>query len=216
LPKNISSKHFAALALAAFLSLPAAALAELDLPVNGPITSGVGWRLDPFGTGKMLFHRGIDIAVPTGTPVKATRKGKVVFAGERKGYGATVIVEHDDGGRTMYGHNSLVRVASGEMVEAGAVVALSGNSGRSTGPHVHYEEIAGKGGGASWTLAAARSGKQLTGKGMPTAKRVSAAGSETREVAQVTNEQLLAEQKLDESLDAVLKVLRAGTTGPGG
>ena len=163
----------------------------------------------------MLFHRGIDIAVPAGTPVKATRKGKVVFAGERKGYGATVIVEHEDGGRTMYGHNSLVRVASGETVEAGAVVALSGNSGRSTGPHVHYEEIPAKGRGASWTLAAAKPAKEKTAKGI-SSKGVAAARLETREVAAVSEERLLAEQKLDESLDAVLKVLRAGTTGPGG
>lgn len=113
--------------------------ADLSLPVNGPITSGVGLRVDPFGSGKLIYHRGIDIAVPVGTPVQAVRKGQVVFAGERRGYGATVIIEHDNGDRTMYGHNSLVRVASGDLVEPGMVVAFSGSSGRSTGPHVHFE-----------------------------------------------------------------------------
>lgn len=207
--------------MAALLSLPAAALAELDLPVNGPITSGVGWRVDPFGTGRMVFHRGIDIAVPVGTPVKATRKGKVVFAGQRSGYGETVVLEHEDGGRTMYGHNALVRVKSGETVEAGRVVALSGNTGRSTGPHVHYEEIPAGGKLTPSTMLAARSAAR-GGKGVvPAMGGVSspalvAARSETRDVAKVSNDRLLAEQKLDESLDAVLKVLRTGTTGPGG
>jgi murein DD-endopeptidase MepM/ murein hydrolase activator NlpD len=65
----------------------------------------------------------------------------VVFAGERRGYGGTVIVEHDNGDRTMYGHNSLVRVSPGELVESGTLVAFSGNTGRSTGPHVHFELI---------------------------------------------------------------------------
>lgn len=124
-----------------FAMTPAPAFADLNLPVNGPITSGVGLRLDPFGSGKMIYHRGIDIAVPVGTPVQAVRKGRVVFAGERRGYGATVIVEHDNGDRTMYGHNSLVRVTSGEMIESGTVVAFSGSTGRSTGPHVHFELI---------------------------------------------------------------------------
>jgi len=124
------------------LNLPFAALADIDLPVeNGVITSGVGLRIDPFGTGKLVFHRGIDIAVPVGTPVRSIRKGRVVFAGTRSGYGSTVIVEHTNGDRTLYGHNSLVRVSSGELVESGTVVAFSGNTGRSTGPHVHFEQL---------------------------------------------------------------------------
>lgn len=130
------------LTLLFLLYLPAMALADIDLPVeHGVITSGVGLRLDPFGSGKMIFHRGIDIAVPVGTPVRATRKGRVVFAGERRGYGNTVVVEHSNGDRTLYGHNALVRVSLGEMVESGTVVALSGNTGRSTGPHVHFEQL---------------------------------------------------------------------------
>ena len=124
------------------LYLPAAAFADLDLPVaKGIITSGVGWRIDPFGSGKLFFHRGIDIAVPVGTPVRSVRSGRVVFAGEPRGYGATVIVEHLNGDRTLYGHNTAVQVAPGDLVESGAIIALSGNTGRSTGPHVHFEQI---------------------------------------------------------------------------
>ncbi|MDD2883220.1 MAG: M23 family metallopeptidase [Rhodoferax sp.] len=130
------------LVTAILFNLSAIAVAATDLPVeNGVITSGVGLRVDPFGSGKLVFHRGIDIAVPVGTPVRSIRKGRVVFAGVRSGYGSTVIVEHANGDRTLYGHNSLVRVSSGELVESGTVVAFSGNTGRSTGPHVHFEQL---------------------------------------------------------------------------
>ena len=130
------------LVTAILFNLSAIAEAATDLPVeNGVITSGVGLRVDPFGSGKLVFHRGIDIAVPVGTPVRSTRKGRVVFAGIRSGYGSTVIIEHTNGDRTLYGHNSLVRVSSGELVESGTVVAFSGNTGRSTGPHVHFEQL---------------------------------------------------------------------------
>jgi murein DD-endopeptidase MepM/ murein hydrolase activator NlpD len=125
------------------LIFPIAASADIELPVeNGVVTSGVGWRIDPFGSGKLVFHRGIDIAVPVGSPVRATRKGHVVFAGEHRGHGSTVIMEHANGDRTLYGHNSLVRVHAGEIIEPGTVIAFSGSSGRSTGPHVHFELIA--------------------------------------------------------------------------
>lgn len=125
------------------LLVPLSAWAELDLPVNGPVTSGVGWRVDPFGSSRLVYHRGIDIAVPVGTPVRATRGGRVVHADLHGGHGLTVIVEHDDGGRTLYGHNSEIVVRPGERIEPGAVIARSGNSGRSTGPHVHYEVLRG-------------------------------------------------------------------------
>lgn len=124
------------------LTLPLAARADLNLPVaDGVVTSGVGWRPDPFGSGKLVFHRGIDIAVPVGTPLRATRRGRVVFAAVHGGHGNTVIVEHDNGDRTLYGHNASLSVRPGELVEAGTVIARSGNSGRSTGPHVHYEVL---------------------------------------------------------------------------
>ena len=124
------------------LGLPLTAEAGLDLPVAiGVVTSGVGWRIDPFGSGRPVYHRGIDIAVPVGTPVRATRDGRVVFTGTHGGHGTTVILNHGNGNRTLYGHNSSISVRPGEYIEAGAVIALSGNSGRSTGPHIHYEMI---------------------------------------------------------------------------
>lgn len=125
--------------IAILITLPLSARADLKLPVNGVVTSGVGWRVDPFGSGRFAFHRGTDIAVPVGTPVHATRGGRVVFAGVHGGHGNTVIIEHGNGERTLYGHNSSVAVRRGERVAAGVVIAHSGNTGRSTGPHVHYE-----------------------------------------------------------------------------
>lgn len=122
-----------------FAFLPSTVRADQDLPVKGPVTSGVGWRIDPFGKGRLVFHRGIDIAVPEGTPLRVTRGGWVVHAGIHGGHGLTVIVEHDGGDKTLYGHNAALRVRPGEVLEAGTVVAMSGNTGRSTGPHVHYE-----------------------------------------------------------------------------
>jgi murein DD-endopeptidase MepM/ murein hydrolase activator NlpD len=121
--------------------LPSTVIANADLPVDGPITSTVGWRIDPFGSGKYSFHRGIDIAVAEGTPVRTTRAGKIVFSGRHGDYGNTIIIEHDGGIRTLYGHNKSLAVQAGQSVEAAEVIALSGSSGRSTGPHVHYEVL---------------------------------------------------------------------------
>jgi murein DD-endopeptidase MepM/ murein hydrolase activator NlpD len=109
-------------------------------PVDGgSVTSGQGWRIDPFGSGRWVFHRGLDIAVPVGTPVHPTQIGTVVFAGDYKGYGKLVVVEHGNSYVTLYGHNSEIRVAPGQKVDTATVLALSGNTGHSTGPHVHYE-----------------------------------------------------------------------------
>ncbi|UFS69812.1 M23 family metallopeptidase [Geomonas sp. RF6] len=134
------------IATAFFLCVfPLLARADLNLPVTGTVTSGVGWRVDPFGSGKLLFHRGIDISVPAGTPVRATRSGRVSFAGLHGGHGSTVIIKHENGESTLYGHNSSLAVPVGTRVAAGDVIAYSGNSGRSTGPHVHYEVLNGEG-----------------------------------------------------------------------
>lgn len=175
---------------------PGYSYADLNLPVNGPITSGVGLRLDPFGSGKFVFHRGIDIAVPVGTPVQAVRKGRVVFAGERRGYGATVIVEHDNGDRTLYGHNSLVRVTSGELIELGTVVAFSGNSGRSTGPHVHFEFIA---------------------SGQPVTEQDGKEYSRLMQVRDSSRQRDLYEQKMDDAISSVFRTIgRSTSSGQGG
>ena len=107
-------------------------------PVDGRITSGFGVRRDPF-TEKHKFHKGIDIACGIGTRVVASAEGTVVFAGTKKGYGKTVIIEHRNGYRTLYGHLSKIQVKNGDKVKQGARIALSGMTGRATGPHLHFE-----------------------------------------------------------------------------
>jgi murein DD-endopeptidase MepM/ murein hydrolase activator NlpD len=126
-------------ALGSFLVHPVFAEAARKLPVDGTVTSGIGWRVDPFGSGKRVYHRGIDISVPAGTPVSPTQEGYVFFAGEYGHYGNLVAVSHGDGYITLYGHNSEVKARVGEWVTCDSVIALSGSTGRSTGPHVHYE-----------------------------------------------------------------------------
>ena len=103
-----------------------------DWPVKGRISSGFGPRW-----GKM--HNGLDIAVSTGTPVRAAADGKVTFAGWNGGYGILVIIDHGNGVETRYAHNSRLNVKVGQRVERGQTVAYSGNAGVSTGPHVHFE-----------------------------------------------------------------------------
>jgi murein DD-endopeptidase MepM/ murein hydrolase activator NlpD len=110
---------------------------SLIWPVNGRITSNFGWRNHPIKKTR-LFHNGLDIAVPSGTPVKAAAAGEVVHSGWMNGFGYTVIVDHGRGVETLYAHNSKVSVAKGSMVNKGQQVALSGNTGLSTGPHLHF------------------------------------------------------------------------------
>jgi len=110
----------------------------LVAPVRGQVTSGFGLREDPFD-GSTRFHRGVDIAAPEGTPIHPAASGKVVFSGPRGGYGNMVIVEHEDGVRTCYGHCSRLLVAAGDEVSAGSTIALVGQTGRATGPHLHFE-----------------------------------------------------------------------------
>lgn len=135
------NKRLSHLVVFVLLAIPVFAMAgQRKLPVeSGTVTSGVGWRPDPFGSGKFFFHRGIDISVPTGTPVYATQAGYVFFSGQYGAYGNLVAVAHGAGFLTLYGHNSKVLVQPGQWVETNTVIALSGNTGRSTGPHVHYE-----------------------------------------------------------------------------
>lgn len=111
---------------------------DAKLPVQGVITSGYGMRHDPID-GNQRHHNGVDIAVPTGTRVKAIAAGRVVESGARGGYGNLVTIQHADGMVSLYGHNAELAVKVGDQVEAGQTVALSGSTGRSTGPHVHFE-----------------------------------------------------------------------------
>jgi len=106
-------------------------------PTRGWLTSRFGNRISPF-TGLRQFHSGIDIAGQFGTPVIAPARGRVSFVGEKGPLGKTLVIEHGYGVRTHYGHNSEITVRVGEEVDRGQVVAKLGNSGRSTGPHLHY------------------------------------------------------------------------------
>jgi murein DD-endopeptidase MepM/ murein hydrolase activator NlpD len=105
---------------------------QLSWPVSGPVTSGFGSRW-----GRM--HEGIDIAVGQGTPVHAAAAGTVIYAGWMEGYGNLVVIDHGSGLSTAYGHNSSLASSVGESVSAGQVIAYSGSTGHSTGPHVHFE-----------------------------------------------------------------------------
>jgi murein DD-endopeptidase MepM/ murein hydrolase activator NlpD len=92
-----------------------------------------------FGKKGKEAHDGIDLAAPAGQPVKTAAPGSVIFAGEQKGYGLIVIVEHEGGLITLYAHNRDLRVKTGQKVRAGQVVATVGDSGRTSGPHLHFE-----------------------------------------------------------------------------
>jgi len=109
-------------------------------PVDGWYSSEFGYRISPF-TGRRAFHEGVDIAANYGSPVKATAKGIVIHAGYKSGYGRLVTVDHGFGYVTRYGHNSKVLVNVGDRVEKGQVISKVGNTGRSTGPHCHYEVL---------------------------------------------------------------------------
>ncbi len=110
----------------------AASAAGYVWPVHGVLTSNYGWRW-----GRM--HEGIDIAVSNGTPVVAAAAGTVIVAGWMGGYGNLVVVDHGGGVSTAYGHNTSVAVGVGQQVAQGQLIAYSGNTGHSTGPHVHFE-----------------------------------------------------------------------------
>ena len=117
-----------------------AAVAPALWPVMGPITSGFGERVDPvLGTGEGEFHKGIDIAAPQGTPIRATGNGVVITAALGNGYGREVLIDHGHGIKTLYGHMSGFNVVAGQTVFTGQIIGYVGHSGRTTGNHVHYE-----------------------------------------------------------------------------
>ncbi len=107
-------------------------------PVTGRLMDGYGHRSDPF-SGEGAMHTGIDISASMGSPVKSTADGIVAYSGWNSGYGRCVIVDHGNGYQTLYGHLSRASVIVGEEVRQGEIVGLVGTSGRSTGPHLHYE-----------------------------------------------------------------------------
>lgn len=107
-------------------------------PVIGVITDGYGRRTDPF-TGRRAHHNGLDLSARRGTAVKAPADGVVVFAGRRGGMGKMIRVSHEFGYQTVYGHLNSVDVEPGQEVRRGEEIGQVGNTGRSTGPHLHYE-----------------------------------------------------------------------------
>ncbi len=110
----------------------------MQWPVRGDVTSGFGERMNPMGSGSE-FHPGLDIAADEGAPIAAASAGRVISAGPDAGYGNLIIVDHGNGVTTRYGHCAQIYARVGEMVAAGQSIGAVGSTGRSTGPHVHFE-----------------------------------------------------------------------------
>lgn len=111
---------------------------RLAWPVQGPISSPYGWRIHPVLGGRRM-HTGVDVAVPTGTPIRAAAGGRVIMAERWGGYGRTVVVDHGGGVSTLYAHMSAIAASVGEEPLAGEVIGYIGCSGYCTGPHLHFE-----------------------------------------------------------------------------
>ncbi|HZP00555.1 MAG TPA: M23 family metallopeptidase [Terriglobia bacterium] len=109
-------------------------------PVRGQITAGFGQRMDPF-SGENANHSGLDISAPAGSPVVATADGIVLHASPDAGYGNEILLDHGDGFATRYGHLSRISVAVGQEVKQGQIIGRVGMTGKTTGPHLHYEVL---------------------------------------------------------------------------
>lgn len=108
-------------------------------PVRGPVNSDFGRRGSPWSEGSSEHHGGLDIGAPRGTPVAAPAPGTIVFAGHHPEYGVTLVIDHGNDIKTLYGHLTRVNVAVEQKVQRGQAIAQTGNTGRSSGPHLHYE-----------------------------------------------------------------------------
>ena len=111
-------------------------------PVAAPVGSGFGFRLDPFNR-RAALHTGLDFPAPTGTPIHAAAGGRVIEAAPNGAYGLALEIDHGNDLVTRYGHTSQIMVKPGDVVRRGQQVALVGNTGRSTGPHLHFEVLLG-------------------------------------------------------------------------
>jgi murein DD-endopeptidase MepM/ murein hydrolase activator NlpD len=111
---------------------------SIQAPFGTAVTSDFGWRADPID-GTRSFHAGVDVKAAFGVEVPAVRGGQVTFVGEQPGYGLTVVVGHDQGETTRYAHLSALLVQSGEQIASGQPIGRVGQSGRATGPHLHFE-----------------------------------------------------------------------------
>ena len=109
-------------------------------PVRGQITAGFGQRMDPF-SGEGAFHAGVDISVPFGTKVQAAADGIVLEAGPESGYGNQILIDHGYGLTTKYGHLSKIFVVVGQELKRGQAIGAVGMTGKTTGPHLHYEVL---------------------------------------------------------------------------
>jgi len=109
------------------------------LPVNGYVTDGFGMRRNPFNGEGHEVHEGLDIAIDFGAPVTTTADGLVIYAAPHAGYGNLVTIYHSNGITTRYGHLSRISVEAGQRIKRGDQIGNAGSTGRSTGPHVHYE-----------------------------------------------------------------------------
>lgn len=120
------------------------ALTPTMAPAVGVLTAGYGQRIDPF-TGQPEYHTGIDISTPSGNRVFSPANGTIVKVGWEKGFGRVIEIAHGYGISTLYGHLDATRVSEGQRVHRGDLIALVGTTGRSTGPHLHYEvHVTGK------------------------------------------------------------------------
>ena len=104
----------------------------------GQMTSGFGIRMHPL-LGGLRMHAGVDLAAPVGSPIFATDSGRISSAGWERGYGLAAAIDHGGGLQTRYGHMSKLNVLPGQQVQKGQVIGFVGSTGRSTGPHLHYE-----------------------------------------------------------------------------
>lgn len=111
----------------------------LGFPYHGNITSTFGQRENPFTNASVERHKGLDIQGPKGSIVKATANGKVEFTGNKGGFGNCIVIKHGNGFETLYGHLSKILVSEGQSIEIGENIGKIGSTGRSTGPHLHYE-----------------------------------------------------------------------------
>jgi murein DD-endopeptidase MepM/ murein hydrolase activator NlpD len=112
----------------------------LSAPAKGLVSSQFGVRVDPL-KGEDRLHKGVDIAAPAGSPVRAAAAGKVVYGAWSEGYGNLIAIDHGNGLITRYAHNAANLVSVGQQVQAGQTVALVGSTGRSTAPHLHFEVL---------------------------------------------------------------------------
>lgn len=113
-------------------------VSQMRVPTQGQMSSYFGWRADPFGEG-YRFHEGLDYAAGAGTRVVASRGGVVTYAGAAGAYGNLVTVDHGNGIETRYAHLSAIAVRAGQRVDTGQTLGRVGSTGRSTGPHLHFE-----------------------------------------------------------------------------